>query len=157
MVCEDLVKELDEHQGKLQGAEMKAVAELVWLTLYKATSQGGQTGSLSVAQVVSRVPEMAATQRLRGGGSPFQEKKKEKKADRRRQGKEKDAGKEPPVTPPTIKRARTRSPGDPYEDKAGEMGPNELPRKKGGNPAGRRCRALDAGGCKFGTCSFSHA
>jgi len=44
-----------------------------------------------------------------------------------------------------------------WVDKAGEMGPNGLPRVKGGNDSGSKCVRFFAGdGCKFNTCSFFH-
>jgi hypothetical protein len=44
-----------------------------------------------------------------------------------------------------------------HADKAGEVGPNGLPRMAGGNPQGQPCKGHARGNCRFETCSFSHA
>ena len=44
-----------------------------------------------------------------------------------------------------------------YPDEEGALGPNGLPRMKGGNPSGGPCKGhFEGGGCRFKTCPYSH-
>ena len=157
MVAEDLVKELEEHaaRSKLTEGEMKAVAELIWLTLHKSTgTHGNETASLAMAQMVSRVPELAASYANRS----------QKGTDRNKGTKQTPPKGEPPKggpknTPSTKekKRKRVERPEGGWEDKAGALYMNGLKRMAGGNPQGSKCKYIaDGKECPFKTCAFSH-
>ena len=156
MVAEDLVKEFEEHavRSKLTQGEMKAVAELIWLTLHKSTgTHGNETASLAMAQMVSRVPELAASYANRsqkhGERTPpkgDKEKEKQKPPKGTPAGKEKNG-----------KRKRVERPAGGWKDEAGAMYANGLKRMVGGNPKGDKCKYIEDGkDCPFKTCAFSH-
>jgi hypothetical protein len=162
MVTEDLIKEVEEHVAYTTEAEMKGIAELIWVTLHKGTGiQGGQTASLSMAQLVSRVPELVASHKYLAGRrpdasrQPVQSGKQSVRAKKRAAataaatGAPAKAAKTPRQPPAAAAKAG-------FVDKVGELGPNGLPRMVGGNGAGEKCKRHAAGKCGFDTCSYSH-
>ena len=67
--------------------------------------------------------------------------------------KKKKAPSQEEETPPVKKPRRERG----FTDKSGEIGPNGLERKVGGNDKGGKCAHIAKGEeCPYATCSFSH-
>lgn len=158
-VAVDLLAQIEEKRDILTNAEVGNVCAALSTALFKATTLGGSTLSLAMAQTMSMVPQlvqnamaMGSSQRTKverkpGDQPTKKEEEKKKKAEKRKreEDEEEPAGKEPKG-------------GGKYPDEEDAMGPNKLPRKVGGNPLGDQCRNIKAGRpCPFRTCSFSHA
>ena len=159
-VAVDLLAQIEEKRDVLTNAEVGYVCAALSTALFKATTLGGATLSLAMAQAMSTVPQLIQNALAMGAGPNAKaekgpgeeltkkkvEKKKKKAEKRKREGDEE----EPPEKEPKG--------GGRYPDEEGAMGPNKLPRKVGGNPQGDPCRYIKAGrACPFRTCSFSHA
>ena len=133
--CGQVIDPMEEHQ-------QLSMFRLISLVLHKGTALGSETPSLLLSRAVSRVPEYA-----------HQQGDADDKSDDSTPRKKAPRTKATPSTPRTTaakpekgkKGARKRKRGN-FEDKAGAMGPNELPRMKGGNPEGARCEHLDKPG-----------
>lgn len=128
--------EMDEQQ-------QLSMYKLIWLVLHKGTALGSESPSLLMSRAVSRVPEYA-----------HQQSEAEEAAAPATVTKTKIKPRVTKTTPATAdklidkKKKRTGRPRSRWPDKEGAKGPNGLPRKKGGNPAGVRCEYLDQpGGC----------
>ena len=165
-VAEDLLAQLEEKRDVMSNVEYGHVCAALATALFKATSLGGVTLSLAMAQTMSTVPQMMQNAMALGarekklpqpGGelTDAQKKKKKKEEERRKRQLEALGGEE------GRKKQRggeTPGGGGRYADEEGALGPNKLPRKAGGNPLGDRCKYLAEGkACPFKTCSFSHA
>ena len=163
MVAEDLTGEIEEHLAKthLTQPEMKVIAELIWLTLFKSTgANGGETASLAMAQLVSRAPEMMSSQvgrrvargaRDDGGAATPTRRKRGGKGTRRAAETPEKKDERPP------KKAKTERPDGGWKDAVGELFSNGLKRMIGGNPAGSKCKYVAEGkDCPFKACAFSH-
>ena len=128
---------------------MKIAVELMWLTLFKSTGvHGGETASLAMARLVSRVAELTVSRR--GGGNETPPTTTKSGRNRKKKRKETETPtKEGEEKPPK----RTSE----WKDEVGALGPNGHKRMVGGNPKGGKCKGFANGGCNFKTCSFSHA
>ena len=162
-VAVDLLAQIEEKRDVLTNAEVGHVCSALSTALFKATTLGGATLSLAMAQAMSLVPQLVqnamavgAGQRTKVGkkpGDPLPGKQK-KEAEKKKKKAEKRKREEDDEEPPG-KEARG---GGKYPDEEGAMGPNKLPRKTGGNPLGDQCKYIKEGrACPFRTCSFSHA
>ena len=138
------------RRDELSDEQLGHITEVMYQLLHKATSTGQMSGSLSSVAQIAKMPEYLEAQR---SAAPAGQHRK------RGRGQE-----EPEVTTPDKKKKKKaaatppakREKGSRYEDVAGAMGPNKLPRKKGGNPDGERCKDFEGGTCSFKTCSYSH-
>ena len=159
-VAVDLLAQIEEKRDVLTNAEVGYVCAALSTALFKATTLGGATLSLAMAQAMSTVPQLIQNalamgagpnaKAEKGPGEELTKKKVEKKKKKAEKRKREGDGEEPPEKEPKA--------GGKYPDEEGAMGPNKLPRKVGGNPQGDPCRYIKAGrACPFRTCSFSHA
>ena len=149
----ELLDELEEVRDRTVDATMGGVTAIMHLSLFKGTSRGNETASLAVSRQMCKVTEHVATAAgaAKAPAEPAQSGKK------RKRGGTAPAAAEKAAKPRAAEKERPEG-GKKYEDKEGAKGPNELPRKKGGNPAGGPCKYVAAGKpCPFRTCSFSHA
>jgi hypothetical protein len=153
--------ELEEAREKMPVREHDALCEAMYLSLYKASSEGGMTGSLTLRDQVTQVSNHASMfallrtaeltvsgsgkskKRGRGGGDGASGPEKKKS-----RGNAQAGGQRGRQTTP----ARGR-----FADEDGALGPNGLARMRGGNPAGAACSRHANGRCAFQFCSFSHA
>ena len=162
-VAVDLLGELDEQRDDITNEQMGTVVTLIYLSLHKATSQGGESMSLAMVRLISKLPEMVAGARARAAGGAAREAgagltKKQKAAKRKADAAaaESAAAKKLRGTQPN-KPAPGTPPGQRWPDEDGALGPNGLPRKKGGNPQAKEaCARHAAGNCSFKFCSFKH-
>ena len=154
MRAQDLMKEVDEVRDQLGPAEQMALAKRIHKSMFKSTSTSNETAALAFSKNTSKVHELPppsggetvprGKKRLfdEGGGPPAKAMKKK--------GQSETKVAEATETEKGGKSAK-------WADKAGEIGPNGLPRMKDGNKAGSKCERFFSGdGCKFSTCSFSH-
>ena len=149
----ELLQELDEVRDHITDPEMMAAGAVMVETMHKATLRAKETASLAVARQISKVPEYVAQARgaKGGGGGAEREKTPRGGARRKRKRAEVEAEAAPAApTPPGSGKGGGRFP-----DEDGAKGPNGLPRMKGGNPAGSKCKLHPK--CTFKFCSFSHA
>ena len=161
-VAVDLLAQIEEKRDVLTNAEVGHVCAALSTALFKATTLGGSTLSLAMAQAMSMVPQlvqnalaMGAAQKTKVERKPGDQlTKKQKKEEEKKKKAEKRKREEDDEEPPE----KEPKGGGKYPDEEGAMGPNKLPRKVGGNPLGDQCRNIKAGrACPFRTCSFSHA
>jgi hypothetical protein len=133
---------------------MSLSTQVMYQLLHKATSTGQMSGSLSSIGQIAKMPEYLEAQRSALElGSP-RGRKRERGGDDEAATPVKKKKKKVKAPAPAVKKAsETRSR---YEDVAGALGPNSLPRMKGGNPAGEACKDHASGHCKFKTCPYSH-
>ena len=162
-VAIDLLAQIDEKRDVLTNADIGHVCAALSTALFKATTLGGTTLSLAMAQAMSMVPQLIQNALVMGAGQKAKVEKKpgdqpagrqKKEAEKKKKKTEKRKREEDDEEPPG-KEARG---GGKYPDEEGAMGPNKLPRKTGGNPLGDQCKYIKEGRtCPFRTCSFSHA
>lgn len=152
----ELLDELEEVRDRTVDATMGGVTAIMHLSLFKGTTRGNETGSLAVSRQMCKVTEHVAT--AAGAAKPPGETTPTAQTGRKRKrGGTASKAAETAARPRTAEKPRPEA-GKKYEDKEGAKGPNELPRKKGGNPAGGPCKYIVEGKtCPFKTCSFSHA
>jgi len=153
----NLCAELEEVRDELQGTGRdQTLCDRLYTIITKSVGASAETPSLAMSKAATKVHEFAGSDgavardrkrpRGTGGEKPEGGGKKAKKA----------KGVSP--TPPRQQPTPTKPGSDKYPDEEGAAGPNGLPRKKGGNPSGRKCDRLANGGtCPFKFCSFSHA
>ncbi|KAL1511769.1 hypothetical protein AB1Y20_005055 [Prymnesium parvum] len=162
-LLEELLSELGEAADKIPETEMASVVAVMHESLFKSTSRGNESVSLAASQQICKVVDYVSQAKLasahamaaanavhgRGGGgapkSPAGSKKtKRGSASSTPDKAQRKAGKAERATPTK------------WPDEEGALGPNGLPRKKGGNPAGASCERRAKGACQFKTCSYSH-
>ena len=164
-VAMDLLAQIDEKRDVLTNADIGHVCAALSTALFKATTLGGATLSLAMAQAMSMVPQLIQNALIVGPGrktktpaetgDPATGRQKEEAGTKKKAVKRKREEDEEDEEEPTGKEPKG---GGKYPDEEGAMGPNRLPRKVGGNPLGDQCRYLKEGrACPFQTCSFSHA
>lgn len=147
-----LLEEVRELAEALPNGRMKLIVDLMHKQLGKASMMGNSTPSLEMAQMASRAPEYAAL-RLEAEPASTQSARQ----GRKRGGDGGAGGSGDARTPEKLPKKATPKSGVKWPDEDGAIGPNSLPRMKGGNPAGDRCKACDRpGGCPFKFCSFAH-
>ena len=154
-----LMLEVQEHVDGMADADLADVLHAVLLALHKGTQRGNETASLALSKMVAMVPTMvqAVVLRNRGGVStPRKEKRKgeAKTPPTKKKTKGRTKGAEAPVKDAVKNGGR---PDVGWVDEEDVLGPNGLPRKKGGNPKGSPCRQFALSTCQYETCSFSHA
>jgi len=174
-VGEDLLAECEEAIEKTGAVRFDRLAPIVYQGLFKATAEGRMSGSLAARVQISNLTsqvgmlEMQDFERLAvstptrgnggrgkrntpsgggGGGGGRGGGNRGGAGGGRGGGGGGGGGGSGSGTPQKKKKGG-------YEDKAGELGPNGLPRMVGGNPDGAKCSAHPA--CRFTTCSYSHA
>ena len=145
----DLLQELEAVRDRLSDQELGGVTRAMHEQLHKSSSVGGVSGSFAVHGQISDLTKYVNTQlqiaSANGGkGSPRTGRKERKRERGASPGTLKLAGEEE-----TEKKT--------YKDEEGALGPNNLPRMKGGNPKGAYCGKLKKSGkCTYEYCSFSH-
>ena len=138
---EDLIKSLDQHGAKLSDEQMCSVGELIHETMHVATMYGKETASLAMTHQVSKVVEYVAARMtgvvkdVRPRGDRVERKRGKRGAERKT---ETDAKKKARLAAER-KAPAEKGKGD-FKDVDGALGPNGLPRMKGGNPAGDSCK-----------------
>ena len=159
----NLCAELEEVRDDVHGTGRdQTMCDMLYTIISKAVGASNETPSLAMSKAATKVHEFA------GGESATARAASGRKRSRRGAAEQADAAGQkqkktktgrqqtPPrqqATPP-----KTGGGSEKYPDEDGALGPNGLPRKKGGNPAGRKCDRLSNGGaCPFKYCSFSHA
>ena len=163
--AEDFLKEIEEVRDVLSEAVMRNVIELLMKTLFKSTSRGAESPSLGFVRLISELPKIVASEQAaarasagRSGGGSGNAPGPAPKAAKAKKGAKRDAPPATPEKPPKAPKKEEKKARGPYADKAGELGPNGLPRMVGGNPAGAPCSYCTKGeACPFTTCSYSHA
>ena len=168
-VLEGLVKEVEELRERLTPAELTFVVEVMDESLCRATRTACSTATAAARDQISKVGEHVAAARggLNGGdvkgGKEGRVRGQARKRGAPEKGEETKGAKAPRVAKPATAAVPRNEKGwqgggvVTFKDAEGELGPNGLPRKKGGNPAGGKCTRLASGGaCPFATCSFSH-
>ena len=154
MRAKDLMKEVDEVRDQLGPGEQMVLAKRIHKSMFKSTSTSNETASLSFSKNTSKVHELPSP----SGGETVQKVKKRSLAEGGgppAKAKKKKGLFETKVAEATEAEKGAKSVK--WADKAGELGPNDLPRVKGGNKSGSQCvRFFSGEGCKFNTCSFSH-
>jgi len=148
---EYLMLEMRDHDEKLTTAEMWELCELVHKSLYKATASGS-TVSLAAVQLTAEALKLVAAVAGRTPSKPGtpggpKSRKRKPKSETPPKVKEKEKGKEREKGKGKQRRLE-------YPDEEGALGPNGLPRMRGGNPKGDKCGRLPT--CPFTFCSFSH-
>lgn len=157
-VLRELPAELEQYRDKMSNTSFGSVGLVLHTSLYNASTMGEPKMSISLA-AQQQVPKLVEHVAAQGGLE-----------DKPRAPAPPTPNKAPtPRSPktPTPNRKRPKQPltafgvelPKQYVDAEGELGPNGLPRKKGGNPdSGKVCdRFAKSGVCKFNTCSFKHA
>lgn len=164
-VLQDMISEIEEARDKLSETELGNVCELIRTAMHKATGTASApvTGSLAMVQQITKMTEHVAYARGRTMMSPTKTREKGQKSKGNKNATAPPASpskRKGPAEEETSEKKRgrgTRPQRKPYIDAEGELGPNELPRMKGGNPKGDPCdKVPTARGCTFKFCSFSH-
>ena len=163
-VLEGLVKEGEELRERLSPKELAFVMEVMDESMTRSTRTAGYTATHAAQDQIAKIGEHVAAARGRSGQTKDKEAEKPPK-DKKRKGEKgakspsaKVAKAAVPGQGPTGKGAGSGKGAVAYKDEEGTLGPNGLPRKAGGNPAGAKCvRMANSGACPFATCSFSHA
>ena len=148
----DLLQEVESVRDRLTDAELGGVTRAMHEQMHKSTSVGGVSGSFAAHGQISDLTKYVNTQLQiatasgkKGGGSP------------RTPRAEKKRGRVPSSPIPTVAGEEEEGKKT-YKDEVGELGPNGLPRMKGGNPKGDACGKLKkTGKCPYESCSYSHA
>jgi len=150
--AEKMLEEVDESIDGMPEDAQGRLGSLILSQLHKATSAGGQSPSLEMSLMVSRVPEYAtarsgATTQSTGAGT----KRTGEKRKRNRGAKDTE------TKAPTKAPKKTESSNVTWPDEDGVDGPGGQKRKRGGNPKGNVCKYVAKGEtCPFKFCSFSH-
>jgi hypothetical protein len=158
LIIEDLVAELMELENKMEDGQMAAVTAVMHDSLHRATLSGKESVSLAAQRQISKVGEhVAASSKGTGAGVQRETGKKKK----RKGGDIAPPKKKPPKVNLSAAGGGAGGGAGGYlgqnKDAEGELGPNQLPRKKGGNPDGLACKKFAQNGkCDFHTCSYSH-
>ena len=109
---------------------------------------------MAVSRQVSKVAELCAGHRGYtsddGGGGGGRK--------RNKRGRKSEPGPDasPKAKKKKVKAATPESGKRVYLDAEGELGPNGLARRKGGNPKGQKCARFARDDCAYDTCSSSH-
>ena len=166
-VLEGLVKEVEELRERLTPDELTFVVEVMDESLCRSTRTACETATAAARGQIAKVGEHVAAAR---GGLKDRGKGDAGRVRDRKRGTPEKGGKERKGgggMPKVAKPATAAVPRDEkgwkggavvtFKDEEGQLGPNGLPRKKGGNPAGSKCsRLASLGTCPFATCSYSH-
>ena len=169
-VLEGLVKEVEELRERLTPAELTFVVEVMDESLCRSTRTACSTATAAARDQISKVGEHVASARggMKGGkdkdkGDGVRGKDRKRGAPEKGGTDRKGGGNKPKVAKPASAAAPRDEKGwkggavVTFKDEEGQLGPNGLPRKKGGNPSGGKCsRLASLGACPFATCSYSH-
>lgn len=153
-VGEAFLAECEEGYEKAGARQFERLVPVMYAQLFKGTAEGRMSGSLTARQAISTMaPQVGMLQLMAAGTTSESTPKKRKQAAR--------------ATTPgggggggggSSGKKSKKEKGGKFEDKEGVLGPNGKARKVGGNPDGEACKGhASADGCKFTTCSFSHA
>ena len=147
-VVVEFLGELEEAREKLAGRDLDRLIPMVCLSLYKASAEGGCSGSLALSQQIVSMADKVSWMQL-SAPQPNANPTKSPKAPKAKAAG--DKRKKPLAASPAA------GPGaQKWPDTEGVNGPNGLPRRRGGNPAGVACTRHARGNCTFNFCSFSH-
>ena len=153
-----LMKEMEEIRDLLSDDQVGLIAGVMLSTMHKATHRGKESASLAAMNQLAKIPEykaaqLGATAAKAKGQAARQVQAKLTGSIQKRKPARKGAGAKGSNQNP----AKTAGPYQgKWADEEGAEGPNGLPRKVGGNPAGAPCTRFAQGKCGFKTCSYSH-
>ena len=155
-----LLDEVESYRDGLTAFHMTKLYSLLHDTLHKQTLGGRASVSHALHNAVQTCDMFALVLKQRqtqydgaspSARSPRAEARASPPTPRTTQPTSKCSGGKGSGSGGKIKKSR-------FEDKAGELGPNGLPRMVlGGNPQGSPCKDHSRGRCPFESCSFSHA
>ena len=150
-----LMKEMEEIRDFLSDEQVGLIGGVMLGTMHKATHRGKESASLAAMNQLAKIPEYKAAQL--GTALPRASAKNKQprilSSGQIRKGAKAGVARKKPAKQKTGE-------GEAYQGKwadvEGAEGPNGLPRKVGGNPAGAPCTRFAQGKCNFKTCSYSH-
>ena len=150
-----LMKEMEEIRDFLTDDQVGLISGVMLGTMHKATLRGKESASLAAMNQLAKIPEYKAAQlgttvaKTKGQAPRQVQPKLNGKIKKRTPGRQ--PGKPKGQNPATSAEYKGK-----WADEEGAEGPNGLPRKVGGNPAGAPCTRFAQGKCGFKTCSYSH-
>ena len=159
-VVQDLLSEIDEWRDELTAAEMETLCTTLSMELFKGTSIGKETLSLSMSRAMSSISHtvmhLTHVRAKKKEQQPRQPQPGSKRDLKRKREAEKKKETEGPAAKAQKEKAGDTPAKERYPDTAGAPGPNGKPRMVGGNPEGGPCKLHAAGNCPYKTCSFRH-